>query len=363
MLAIPSRFGKPAMPAAVVFLLWLTIGLMLPVGEVAADRVKLPVLRDRTASPRVVYIENPRFPTISEADRLAVLRRAAALVKAHFAITLHLPAAVETIDIGQAFAPLAAKPPKSFARLIGDFRHDAVDWGQVEDMLIRQMQGRRDGFADQVAFAAPHLVRPPADGTLRGFAAAVAATYRHRLDHWRRARLADGRAMIGPLRDGRELPVHEYAYWALLAKRGMAADVILTNQLVASVEYIPTPVHTAIRGGVTGGGSEYNPKAQFGASVWLSLAPFLLDDPQMRALRGGRTYTRTAALDYAGTLLAHELGHLLLHLGHPWDNPACLMRPAALLDFAAWAAQLNPAACELDSSPAMTPGNLRIPIW
>jgi len=99
-----------------------------------------------------------------------------------------------------------------------------------------------------------------------------------------------------------------YVYWALMAKHGIPAEIVLANQLVGSVEYLSTPVHMAICGGITGGSAECNPASGFGASVWISLVPFLMQDRQVRELRGGAVYSQRHALRYAGVMLAMNSG-------------------------------------------------------
>ena len=148
-----------------------------------------------------------------------------------------------------------------------------------------------------------------------------------------------------------------------MTKLGIDAEIVLTNQLVASVEYIPIPVHTSIRGGITGGSTEYNPSSRLGSSVWVSLFPYVSNDSQIVELRMGKTYSREEALFYAGAMLGHEMGHQLFQLGHPWSNPACLMRPAEALDFAEWVKKLDARTCRIESSAAMTPGTMKAPIW
>ncbi len=334
-----------------------------PSSGAAAGAVELPVLTDNTVSPRIVYVENPRFASLGEAELRVVVQAAAALVHEHFAVTLLMPEEIRTLHIDQVFAGLVSKAPGNFARRIGDFKNDAVDWHRVESLIARNIEARGAAVEAQMSFARPHLVEPPATHGLEAFAAAVADTFRRRLSYWTTAELADGHPIIGAVPGREDLPLNEYVYWALMAKRGIPAEIVLTNQLIASVEYLSTPVHMAIRGGITGGSAEYNPASRFGASVWISLAPFLMQDRQVRELRGGAVYSRRDALRYAGVLLAHELGHALLHLEHPWANQACLMRPAEVLDFAAWADKLDAGKCPLGSERAMTPGSLRIPVW
>ncbi len=71
--------------------------------------------------PRIVYVEKPRFTSLSEAELGMVVQTAAALVHEHFAITLRAPDEIQTLGIDQVFARLVSKAPANFARLIGDF--------------------------------------------------------------------------------------------------------------------------------------------------------------------------------------------------------------------------------------------------
>jgi hypothetical protein len=73
-------------------------------------------------------------------------------------------------------------------------------------------------------------------------------------------------------------------------------------------------------------------------------------------LRGGARYGDEEAAQLAGAYLAHEIGHVLLHLGHPFNQNACVMNPAQLLDFRTWRNNLDAARCPLGSSAEMVPG-------
>jgi len=267
------------------------------------------------------------------------------------------PDEIPVFHIDDIFSDLLKSKPEGFDDLIGDFRNGDVEWDYVKESLIEQIKGQKDPLAKQINFARPYLVTTLEKDDLESFASAVIETFKVRLSYWTVARLEDGQPVIG------ENPVNEYGYWTLMAKLGVDADIILTNQLVASVEYIPIPVHTSIRGGITGGSTEYNPSSRFGSSVWVSLFPYFSNDNHIKTLRDGDTYTRDEALTYAGAMLAHELGHQLLQLGHPWSNDACVMRPAEVLDFASWVKKFDAQKCRIGSSPAMIPGMLEIPVW
>ncbi len=338
--------------------------IFLPLSLSAKPRsVALPKIENKTIRPRILYIKNPRFPAVTPTDLRRVASAAAALVEAHFDIKVKLPEQITVRHIDAVFSPLIGADPPGLKRAMADFRNDRVNWEIVRKNLVKQIEKQTDPLDKQIEFARPYLVRPLVTEDVASFSTAVMETFKARLSYWTKATLADGHPVIGKVPGRPDLPFNEYGYWALMAKRGIEAEIILTNQLVASVEYLPIPVHTSIRGGITGGSSEYNPASHLGASVWVSFFPFLSDDPNIVRYRNGDRYARDEALSLAGAMLAHEMGHQLLHLRHPWSNAACLMRPAAMLDFAAWVEKFDPAKCGIGSSPAMQPGTLRIPIW
>ena len=355
------KFGLRMILATLV--LAVGIGLILHFLFDDPSFVALPKIENNTVAPRIIYIENPRFLKVATSDLWKVVQAAAALVEEHFGIKVQSPSHIPILVIADVFSKLVENKPPNFEAWIGDFRNGKVEWDRVRENLVKQIQKQKDPLVSQIEFARPYLIQPLEEEDLDSFSRSVVETFKARLSHWTVAKLEDGHPVIGEVPGRIDLPFNEYGYWTLMAKRGIDAEIILTNQLVASVEYIPTPVHTSIRGGITGGSTEYNPSSRFGSSVWVSLFPYLSDDTHIREYRNGDTYTRNEALSYAGAMLAHEMGHQLLQLGHPWSNEACVMRPVEALDYAAWANKFDAKKCQIGSSPAMKPGTTKAPIW
>ena len=50
--------------------------------------VALPKIENNTVSPRLIYIENPRFPKVGIDDLWKIFQSAAALAKEHFGVTV-----------------------------------------------------------------------------------------------------------------------------------------------------------------------------------------------------------------------------------------------------------------------------------
>jgi hypothetical protein len=135
-------------------------------------------------------------------------------------------------------------------------------------------------------------------------------------------------------------------YWAFIGKLSLPYDIVITNQLIASAEYVGSSVHTAIRGGITNGITTDNPSSSRGRTAIVSVYPLIGADSVTRSLRGGESYSETDSARFAGSLLVHEIGHQLFDLGHPYGKRACVMNPPELLRFREWVAQLSPKDCK-----------------
>jgi hypothetical protein len=149
---------------------------------------------------------------------------------------------------------------------------------------------------------------------------------------------------------------NEIADWDILGYGNLKYDLVITNQLFASAEYVGVDIHTAIRGGVTVGLTTYSRNSQFGSYIVWSTFPFLDNSDNTKLLRGGETYSDTEAAELSGAYLAHEIGHMLFQFGHPFGQKACVMNPVSMLHFREWRNQINSANCPIGSRPEMTPG-------
>ena len=142
---------------------------------------------------------------------------------------------------------------------------------------------------------------------------------------------------------------------------GFPADVILTNQVLASAEYSMNSVHSAIRGGISNGVTTANPSALFKATAIVSTYPMIGSDPGTRKLRGGEAYSDEEAARFAGLVLVHEIGHQLFHYDHPYAVKACVMDPTRLLYFREWENGLSASECRKAKAKAMIKGAVSIP--
>jgi hypothetical protein len=290
---------------------------------------------------RVAYFHQARLPGPDATFRREVLARAVPLARTHLGIDLHFGPEVRR-DLDEAFAGRIVLPQ--------DWRKLVWQPGGRRDWLVRSMlqelKTSGTSLEQMAAYARPHLVRPAELGTLEQLADALIATQLARFDAWRPL-LGEGEA-------------HQFLAWLDAAGQlSWPYEVVLTNQLIASVEYGPTSLHSALRGGVTNGITTQSEASAHGLVSVLSLFPFTSNEPAIVALRGGARAEGLEPAQWAAALLVHELGHQLLHLSHPYGRPACVMNAPPLLDFRAWVAGLDAKACPVGSSPEMRPGVLR----
>ena len=92
----------------------------------------------------------------------------------------------------------------------------------------------------------------------------------------------------------------------------------------------------------------------------------LNDGELLTTLRGDETYSEQQIVNYAAALLTHELGHILLHLGHPFGEDACIMSPTVMLNYRDWYDGLDANRCTVGSNDEMKPGAATIeynPDW
>jgi hypothetical protein len=256
---------------------------------------------------------------------------------------------VSEIDIGKLFAQAPAAVIRARQSSIYDFKHGGGDKRKLGEGINTTLTQRGTTLADGLKFAAPYLPDShPKD--LMDFSNSLAQVLLDRLDGWRKVNLADGL----PLLD--DAPYNEWIYWDTLGYGKLPYDLIITNQLIASAEYIDVDIHSAIRGGVTLGTTTYSRNNPFGAFVFWSTFPFTDNSEVTLSQRGGERYSASEAAQLSGAGLAHEIGHLLFRFGHPFGQTSCVMNPVSMLQFRAWLQHLDAKQCQIGSRAEMTAG-------
>jgi len=299
---------------------------------------------------RVASVANPRFAQLNNQQIQEILNKSAVMIKQHFGLSVVFEEP-ESVSIEKLFEVLPEKVKQ-------ERQKEIVKFGAVNDTDIIKMRAGVyevlskywDDRQAVVDYARPYLLTPVKDNDFKQLSVALVDTLLKRLEYWRTQKAEDGRPVI----DSR--PYNEWVWWDSLGYGDLPYDIIITNQLVASAEMYGMSVHSSIRGGITAGTTTYSKQARYGSYVYVMVYPMLNDLAMLVELRNDKSYSSDQVTTYAAALLTHEIGHQLLHLGHPFGNPKCIMSPTPLLKYREWLAGLDAAGCPLNSEASMTPG-------
>jgi hypothetical protein len=306
----------------------------------------------KTVDLRVVSAVNPRFPAFSQEEIQRMLNETAAVTRAHFGVELRFTLAGE-IPVAELFEKYLREPAVSAQRAnIYDFKSDSGDKQRLIQGTQQTLEYEKNPLDEQIAYSQPHLLAPLRDRSYSGLAAALVDTQLTRLKQWQAVLADDGKPVI----DASEF--NEYMLWDTLGYAELPWDIIITNQLVASADYIGTPIHGAIRGGITAGSTGYSRVSPYKHFVFWSTFLYSDDSEFLLELRQGARFGRELEIQLSGAYLAHEIGHMLFQFGHPLAATGCVMTPVELLDFLSWYERLNAEQCPIGSNQQMLPGAL-----
>lgn len=344
------------MPRIIIILSLLLLSCSAETGDSGSGwtAVKLPQISDQVIRLRVANVVNPRFKTLSDDQLQQVLNKTVVMVKQHFGINIEFMA-IENTTIEKFFGYL--KPNVIEARraaIVNTSRVTDEDKRHMQEGVYRLLLTHSADRRSVVEYAKPYLLVPYEGEDFRELSRALVDTLLKRLAYWRQQTAEDG----GPVID--DSPYNEWVWWDSIGYGNMPYDVVVTNQLVASAELYEMSVHSSIRGGITAGTTSYSEQGQFNTYVYATVYPMINDSEMLTILRNDEHYSSDQVTTYAAALLTHELGHMLLHLGHPFGNRYCIMSPTPLLKYREWVKDLDPSRCELNSEAEMTPGKVNI---
>lgn len=311
--------------------------------------VPLPRIEAGTVSMRVAYLVNDRLPKMDPAQLAVLLSATEAAAREHFGIHIRFSAPVE-VPIERAFAGIPAARRDLARRDIFDFKSGRGDRSRLTKAFVRGFQAGGEPLQDMVRFAQAAVPELTVPASLDGFGEAMADLQLRRLARWQAMPALDGQPAI----DAQEF--NEFSMWLALGHANLPFELVLTNQLIASVEYGWPAVHAAVRGGYTNGITTYSRDSRHGTvSIWSTFA-FTGNDAALLAWRDGESYDPVEAARLAGLAATHEIGHQLFHFLHPFGKPACLMSPVPMFAYRAWAQRLSARDCPVGSDQALRPG-------
>lgn len=327
----------------------------LPQVQESWQAVALPDISQQPLQLKVSHVVNQRYPQQSSRQLQDILKRTKQLVRQHFSIdVVFQQAAVQPVE--ELFGYLTPRVVAARRKDIIDITFiNAATREIIQQSIFKTLEDYVGQRQQVIAYARPYLLQPEAElKDFIGFSYALVDTLLDRLQAWEQLKAADGKAILD------NSDYRQWVWWDSLGYGALPFDVVITKQPVVSVETYGMDVHSSLRGGFTAGTTSYNRGSVYGAYVYISVYPFINNNALLETLRQDKSYNNRQLVDYAAALLTHELGHLLLHLGHPFGQRACVMSPTPVLNYRDWYNHLDAAACALNSSVAMTPGSALI---
>jgi len=309
----------------------LFAAVLLLAGASCAHRAP-PPHPESTVTLKVAHVVNLGLRRMGSEQLGTMLEAARRGVKENFGVDVAFTAPEEQ-PLAGLFDRYTPREKDRWNDLSYDFKGGKGDRARLIRGHAAALRSDEASLADLIAYAQPHLLAPVTERTYDGLAEAVTATLLARLERIKSEKLLDSS------------PNNEVLYWAFIGKLSFPYDVVVTNQLIASAEYLGSSVHTAIRGGITAGITTGNPSAPRGMTAIVSVYPLIGEDGVTRSLRGDESYSEAESARLAGLLLVHELGHLHFDYGHPYGRKACVMNPPEMLRFREWAERLSPKDC------------------
>lgn len=316
----------------------------------SSDYLPVPKL-DYPVRLSVAVVSNSAFDPIPRERVERILAEAAREAKATFGLRIVFAPAAR-IEIEEFFARFDSDSARhALGKLAIDFKRGTGDIRKLADALERDFRNTGFDFSVLHRFAQPYLLAQPQTQDLRGLAGAVAQTHLIRLDRLKGVVTVRGQRAIT------DEPFNEVAYWFSAGFRPIGFDVVITNQLLASAEYVGAQLHSSLRGGITNGLTSECVDCRYGTYAVLSTYPYWSDDPVVSELRGSRRLDEGEAVRAAALVLVHELGHQLFHYGHPYGQSKCVMSPTPLLEFREWMRLVESKGCVFGSQKALEPGH------
>jgi len=338
---------------AVIYLSWLFFYNIFPYQEKPEhwQPIPLPELQ-MPVKLRVVYVENSRFKSLTENQLEKILKKTSDLVLEHLNIQVEFvqQAGISIQNLFE-YLPYVAKDYQSQKIITIDDEVDSLEsFNKIRKSIALQIQHGASSQQSIIDYALPYLVEKNELNNINDFTAELAKTVTRRYQFWSGQLAEDGKPVLD------DSPFNQWIYWDSLGYGALPYDVIVTNQLVASIEENGMPVHTCLRGGITGGNMTFNKNSALGGFIFVSAFQIINDNQLMSFLREDKTYTEEQRINYIAATITHELGHLLLHYAHPFNAQSCIMNPTPLLHYRKWFDQLDVNACALLNSPMQQPG-------
>ena len=329
---------QPPFRTRIVFGLLALVAFLVQATAAEHTRVDVAAMqevpKDRAYELRVLYLEDPRLPTLDSARRRELYGKLEDLLHAWYGYHATLR------EVG-------AKD------LAGYFAAHADVFRKHRAIVSLRIDPDREYDCDRLRATIERALAPHSLATIQqklspvkiaSNGQAVVAAYGHfvaRLQEIRSLPLPDGSMFADPKRP----ELNSYMHWCALMHEMEEADVVFTNSMIVGAD-AEMGLTVVGRGGIMTGNTNANRHNVFGAAVVVGLFPFLSDAPFWLRERG--PIPDDERLDAIATMTMHEFGHMLLRRAHP-QHSNCVHDPSVGLRYYDWHRAIRTAGpCRLE---------------
>ena len=331
---------------------WLSASIGLVAVTACSDKfnknpVLLPNTKGAVLSLKMVYVDNPRLEGLQ--DRQIEILRERIERFAHRELGLNVKIQVSArITVEEVFAQI----PEKRKRIAERYRIDYLAADAAESLAIVYASILNDNpkWREKLFAEDAPLAERTHHNDVKKSAQVLATTHLQRLAKMLSIPNADGTAI------GSDTALHEFVYWAAFGYAQNPPDIVVTNQLIASAEKMKLGGIDAVVGGVKPAHAIAAPLATYGMYAYWSMFPMISRDPFLAKLRDEDVLSMDQILDLSALGIVHEMGHVLLHLGHTSDSSGCVMNTLERLRYMKWAKGINHIRCQRSGAPEMTSG-------
>jgi hypothetical protein len=246
----------------------------------------------------IVYVENPRWPTLDVAARQRVYANVETLARRIYGYDLKMKEAKQqTItDLFATAGPRFAASPIRFPS---------------EAFLVSWFAPNRDALVTETIAAALKKHSPEKLAEYLGKdtdPVAASRVFLQKLTAIYAETDSSGQPLLSTVNKQDEV-WYSYGHWSTLLQGEKEFDFVLTNVGIIGADN-GMPLYVVARGGVTSAFVENNAHRPYQGAGVLGMYPFLSDSPFFTAERGALTGAEKE--EAIAWLWLHELGHLLL---------------------------------------------------
>lgn len=282
-----------------------------------------PLAQEATHTLRALYLEDPRLPKLSPAQRTELYGKLERLTAEWFGYRIKVQdVGARRIEDFFAQHQDAFKKHAAFIAALSFSPDPAIFERQLLTVIARDFRAR----------SLLQLRRYLHNDALSTQAEAVEFAkerFLERLTEWQALPTEDGQPLLRP---GFALH-HSYAHWSALQKEVTDADLIFTNSMIVGPD-TAMPLYVIARGGITTGNTDNNDRNPYQVTMVLGCLPMLSDAPALLRERG--PIPERERLDVIATMTLHELGHFLLRYAEHYEHPGCVHMAPEGLNYYAW---------------------------